>query len=106
MNKQENTEMTAPDKAALEKEAEAKVCERMNALAAIAAQAKRMGIEVDPVEALKNGVPPDALRERVLREAAERDAQDVQSFVAPRQEADQGQALLKAVRNMHPKGGE
>ena len=46
------------------------------------------------------------MRERVLKEAAERSAQDVQSFVAPQTEADQGQALLNAVRKMHPKGGE
>jgi signal peptide peptidase SppA len=103
---EQHTEITAMDHAVLEKEAEAKVCERMKALAAIATQAKRLGIEVDPVEALKSGVSPDALRERVLREAAERDNQDVQSFAAPQPESDQGQALLKAVRKMHPKGGE
>jgi signal peptide peptidase SppA len=106
MNEQEHIERAAQDTAALEKEAEAKVCERMNALSAIAAQAKRLGIDIDPVEALKSGIAPDALRERVLKEAAERDTQDVQSFVAPHIEADQGQALLKAVQKLHPKGGE
>jgi hypothetical protein len=106
MKTQENTEMAAPDTAVLEKEAEVRICERMNALASIAAQAKRLGIEIDSVEALKNGVSPEALREKVLKEAAERDAQDVQSFTAPQTEADQGQSLLKAVRQMHPRGGE
>jgi signal peptide peptidase SppA len=106
MNTQEKAEMAVPDTAALEKEAEAKVCERMSALVSIAAQAKRLGIEINPVEAMKNGISPEALREKVLREAAECDAQDVQSFTAPQTEADQGQALLKAVRKMHPKGGE
>ena len=105
MNEQD-VAMSGADKAALEKEAEARVCEKMNALASIAAQAKRLGIEIDPVEALKNGVSPEAMRERVLKEAAERNAQDVQSFVAPQTEADQGQALLNAVRKMHPRGGE
>ena len=105
MNEQD-VAMSGADKAALEKEAEVRVCEKMNALASIAAQAKRLGLEIDPVEALKNGVSPEALRERVLKEAAGRDAQDVQSFVAPQAEADQGQALLNAVRKMHPKGGE
>jgi signal peptide peptidase SppA len=110
MNEQKHEEMeaqAAPDKADLEKEAEAKICERMHALASIAAQAKRLGIEVDPVEALKNGVSPDALRERVLKDAAERDTQDVQSFVAPQAGSDaQGQSLLRAVQKLHPKGGE
>lgn len=105
MNEQD-VAMSGADKAALEKEAEARVCEKMNALASIAAQAKRLGLEIDPVEALKNGVSPEVMRERVLKEAAERSAQDVQSFVAPQTEADQGQALLNAVRKMHPKGGE
>lgn len=99
--------MAAQDKAELEKEAEAKVCERMNALTSIAAQARRLGIEIDPVEALKSGVTPDALRERVLKEAAERDTQDVQSFVTPHSEPEaQGQSLLRAVQKLHPKGGE
>ena len=57
MNEQD-VAMSGADKAALEKEAEARVCEKMNALASIAAQAKRLGLEIDPVEALKNGVSP------------------------------------------------
>jgi signal peptide peptidase SppA len=106
MNEQD-VAMSGADKAALEKEAEARVCEKMNALASIAAQAKRLGLEIDPVEVLKNGVSPEALRERVLREAAERDTQDVQNFVDPHSEADaQGETLLKAVKKLHPKGGE
>ncbi|MDR1947757.1 MAG: S49 family peptidase, partial [Desulfovibrio sp.] len=78
MNEQET--MVMADQTVIEKQVETKICERMTELAAIASQAKRLGLEIDPVDALKNGVSPDALRERVLKEAAERDTQDVQSF--------------------------
>jgi signal peptide peptidase SppA len=105
MNEQET--MMMADQTVIEKQVETKICERMTELAAIASQAKRLGIEVDPVEALKNGVSPDALRERVLKEAAERDTADVHSFVAPQAGSDaQGQSLLRAVQKLHPKGGE
>ncbi len=105
---EEDLAISYADKAALEKEAEERVCEKMKALAAIAAQAKRLGLEIDPLEALKSGISAEALREKILKEASELNAQDVQSFVphAQQPEADQGQALLNAVRKMHPKRGE
>lgn len=47
-------------------------------LTEIAAQAKRLGVTVDPAQALARGVTPDALRQSVLKQAAERDvAQDI-----------------------------
>lgn len=93
------------DPVALAREAEAKVCGRMKELASIASQAKRLGIDVDPVEALQSGITPDALRDRVLKEASDRDTHDVQSFAAPQQPQGSGDALLKAVQKLHPKGG-
>lgn len=53
--------------------AEANLSARLSALSDIAAQARRLGIEVDPVKALREGVLPDALRQQVLQQAAERD---------------------------------
>ena len=58
-----------------------KMQEQLAALAElteIAAQAKRLGVTVDPAQALARGVTPDALRQSVLKQAAERDvAQDI-----------------------------
>lgn len=43
----------------------------------IAAQAKRLGITVDPAQALADGISPDALRAQVLTAASERDLADI-----------------------------
>ncbi len=93
-----------PDIAAITKEAEAKACLRLTEFTSIAAQAQRLGIEINPVEAMQSGISIDALREKILKEASERDTHDVQSFAGPQTEPD-GSSLLKAVQKLHHKGG-
>lgn len=57
---------------------EARLRKQLAELTEIAAQAKRLGVSVDPAQALTQGITPDALRQSVLKQAAERDAaQDI-----------------------------
>jgi len=52
-------------------------------IAEIAAQASRLGLEIDASDALRNGVKPDALRASVLSQLAARDEAAAISPVAP-----------------------
>ena len=66
------------DEAAITAQVEQRLRRQLAELTEIAAQAKRLGVTVDPAQALARGVTPDALRQSVLRQAAERDvAQDI-----------------------------
>lgn len=65
---------TVPMQPPIQAEAEAAVCARFTDLAGIARQAQRLGVSVDPIEALRAGISPDALRQKVLEEAAAQDA--------------------------------
>ena len=66
------------DEAAITAQVEARLRRQLAELTEIAAQAKRLGVTVDPAQALALGVTPNALRQTVLKQAAERDvAQDV-----------------------------
>lgn len=75
------------DEAAITAQVEQRLRRQLAELTEIAAQAKRLGVTVDPAQALARGVTPDALRQEVLRLAAERDvAQDIVA-VAPHPQA-------------------
>ncbi|MDD3676895.1 S49 family peptidase [Thauera propionica] len=66
------------DEAAIAAQVEQRLRRQLAELTEIAAQAKRLGVTVDPAQALARGVTPDALRQSVLQQAAERDvAQDI-----------------------------
>lgn len=66
------------DEAAIAAQVEQRLRRQLAELTEIAAQAKRIGVTVDPALALARGVTPDALRQSVLKQAAERDvAQDI-----------------------------
>ncbi len=66
------------DEAAITAQVEQRLRRQLTELTEIAAQAKRLGVTVDPAQALARGVTPDALRQSVLKQAAERDvAQDI-----------------------------
>ena len=68
----------ALDEAAITAQVEQRLRRQLAELTEIAAQAKRLGVTVDPAQALARGVTPDALRQSVLKQAAERDvAQDI-----------------------------
>ena len=77
------TTVTSPqtpplDEAAITAQVEQRLRRQLADLTEIAAQAKRLGVTVDPAQALARGVTPDALRQSVLKQAAERDvAQDI-----------------------------
>jgi signal peptide peptidase SppA len=75
-----NSSPTPPtlDEAAIAAQVEQRLRRQLAELTEIAAQAKRLGVTVDPAQALARGVTPDALRQSVLKQAAERDvAQDI-----------------------------
>lgn len=66
------------DEATITAQVEQRLRRQLAELTEIAAQAKRLGVTVDPAQALARGVTPDALRQSVLKQAAERDvAQDI-----------------------------
>jgi len=66
------------DEAAITAQVEQRLRRQLAELTEIAAQAKRLGVSVDPAQALARGVTSDALRQSVLKQAAERDvAEDV-----------------------------
>lgn len=66
------------DEAAITAQVEQRLRRQLADLTEIASQAKRLGVTVDPAQALARGVTPDALRQSVLKQAAERDvAQDI-----------------------------
>jgi hypothetical protein len=77
------TTVTSPqtpplDEAAITAQVEQRLRRQLAELTEVAAQAKRLGVTVDPAQALARGVTPDALRQSVLKQAAERDvAQDI-----------------------------
>jgi len=65
-------------KRAITAQVEQRLRRQLAELTEIAAQAQRLGVTVDPAQALARGVTPDALRQSVLKQAAERDvAQDI-----------------------------
>ena len=66
----------AVDMSQLEAQVESRLRAQMSELAEIAAQAKRIGVNVDPAEAMAKGVTPDALRKSVLEQAVARDTQE------------------------------
>ena len=78
-NSSAQSPQTSPlDEAAITAQVEQRLRRQLAELTEIAAQAKRLGVTVDPAQALARGVTPDALRQSVLQQAAERDvAQDI-----------------------------
>jgi len=91
------------DEAAITAQVEKRLRHQLAELTEIATQARRLGVTVDPAQALARGVTPDALRQSVLKQAAERDvAQDIvaeapqQSQTKPQSVADS--PLVKAAQ--------
>ena len=81
------------DEAAITAQVEQRLRRQLAELTEIAAQAKRLGVTVDPAQALARGVTPDALRQTVLQQAAERDvAQDIVAE-APQQPTSKPQSV-------------
>jgi ClpP class serine protease len=83
-----------PDEAAIAAEVETRLRGRFTELTEIAAQAKRLGVDVDPAQALSDNVEPDALRKQVLRQAAECSA--AEDIVAVHPVADTGKNLAES----------
>lgn len=82
------------DEAAITARVESRLRAQLTELTQVAAQAKRLGISVDPAQALAGGVTPDALRKTVLGQAAERDA--AQDIVAQTQTEPGGKSQALA----------
>jgi len=61
------------DEASITAKVEQRLRQQLAELSEVAAQAKRLGVAVDPAQALARGITPDALRQSVLKQAAERD---------------------------------
>ena len=61
------------DEAAITAKVEQRLRQQLAELSEVAAQAQRLGVSVDPAQALARGITPDALRQSVLKQAAERD---------------------------------
>ena len=85
-----------PDEAAITAQVEARLRRQLAELTEIAAQAKRLGVSVDPAQALARGVTPDALRQTVLKQAAERDVAEDVVAQAPTQSATPSQSTSVA----------
>ena len=84
------------DEAAITAQVEQRLRRQLAELTEIAAQAKRLGVTVDPAQALARGVTPDALRQSVLKQAAERDvAQDIVAE-APQQPHSKPQSVAES----------
>ena len=74
----------------------------------VAQQAKRLGVDVDPIQAFTDGVTAAALREQILATAAARD-QAIAVISAHAMETSEKPAtsdmLMEAVRKLCPQGG-
>ena len=93
------------DEAAITAQVEARLRRQLAELTEVAAQAKRLGVAVDPAQALARGVTPEALRQSVLKQAAERDvAQDIvaqspaQPATKPQSQSVADSPLVKAAQ--------
>lgn len=89
---QREPQIPPPDEAAITAQVEARLRRQLAELTEIAAQAKRLGVSVDPAQALARGVTPDALRQTVLKQAAERDVAEDVVAQAPTQSATPSQS--------------
>ena len=81
------------DEAAITAQVEQRLRRQLAELTEIAAQAKRLGVTVDPAQALARGVTPDALRQSVLKQAAERDVAQEIVAEAPQQPQTKPQSV-------------
>lgn len=93
------------DEAAITARVESRLRAQLTELTEVAAQAKRLGLSVDPAQALARGVTPDALRKTVLGQAAERDAaQDIvaqtQTELGGKNQALADSPLVKAAKKV------
>lgn len=89
----QSPQTTPLDEAAITAQVEQRLRRQLAELTEITAQAKRLGVTVDPAQALARGVTPDALRQSVLKQAAERDvAQDIVAE-APQQPTSKPQSV-------------
>lgn len=97
----EDTNPTQPiNEAMIKAQLEQQLRKEMAELNDIAAQAKRLGVSVDPAQALADGVSPDVLRAQVLKAASEKDAVDISAAhsISVEPQAKAGASLLDAVK--------
>ena len=95
------------DEAAITAQVESRLRAQLAELTEVAAQAKRLGVSIDPMQALAQRITPDALRQTVLKAAAERDAAQDLVALAPAQTGNGSTALadsplVKAARQANP----
>lgn len=98
------TEITNPLSPAAETQNKEQLLHTLSNLQDIARQAQSIGVSVDPVKALQDGVSPDALRAQVLQQAAEADKASAVVTSHPVSIAPTPSAggLQQAIRKMHP----
>lgn len=97
-----DTNPTPINEAMIKAQLEQQLRKEMAELNDIAAQAKRLGVSVDPAQALADGVSPDALRAQVLKAASEKDAVDISAAhsISVEPQAKAGASLLDAVKKV------
>lgn len=97
-----DTNPTPINEAMIKAQLEQQLRKEMAELNDIAAQAKRLGVSVDPAQALADGVSPDALRAQVLKAASEKDAVDISAAhsLSVEPQAKAGASLLDAVKKV------
>lgn len=83
---------------------QARLVEQMAQIVEIAEQAKALGVAIDAVAAIREGLAPDALRARVLEEAARCDAAADIVTVAPAAGVSSESTLVALAKQMAKKG--
>ena len=92
-------EMTDEEMERLKAEVQAEVIARMTELNGIAEQARRLGVAIDPAEAIRNGTSADTLRMQVLEQAAAMDAAaDIVAVAPAADKAKDDDRLINAIR--------
>ncbi len=90
----ESRSVDTPDPGVVASDLKAELQSQFTELTEIAAQAKRLGVDVDPAKAMADNVEPDALRKQVLRQAAEHSEAEAVTTFHP--VVDTGKSLTEA----------
>ena len=91
--------MTDEEMEKLKAEVQAEAIARMTELNEIAEQARRLGVAIDPAEAMRNGTAADTLRMQVLEQAAAMDAAaDIVAVAPAADKAKDDDRLINAIR--------
>lgn len=99
---------TVADPAALTAEIQKTMANRLAELNGVAQQARRLGVDVDPIQAFSDGVTASALREQVLAAAAERDQATAVITAHVMENGEKpatGGMLMEAVKKLCSQGG-